>query len=87
MQFRRPLFCVDVLGLIWAVTLVRFEESPEQAWGFYLHRAQLYANATPHAGFQALKRMVEVPSLPSLSPLSFSCACGLCRVAPTLTSF
>ena len=36
-----------------------FTEDPELAWGFYGHRAHLYADATPHDGFKILKKWSE----------------------------
>ena len=33
-----------------------FERDPQQAWGFYGHRLQLYRDTQPHAGFEILQR-------------------------------
>jgi NAD-dependent SIR2 family protein deacetylase len=32
-----------------------FRDNPQQAWGFYGHRLQLYRDTVPHAGFALLK--------------------------------
>lgn len=34
-----------------------FADSPEQAWGFYGHRLQLYRETVPHNGFAILQRL------------------------------
>jgi NAD-dependent SIR2 family protein deacetylase len=34
-------------------------QDPQQAWGFYGHRAELYSTTTPHAGFDVLRRLSE----------------------------
>jgi NAD-dependent SIR2 family protein deacetylase len=36
-----------------------FREDPEQAWGFFGHRLNLYRNKIPHAGFSILRRWGE----------------------------
>jgi NAD-dependent SIR2 family protein deacetylase len=36
-----------------------FRADPEQAWGFFGHRLNLYRDATPHAGFAILRRWGE----------------------------
>lgn len=36
-----------------------FERDPQQAWGFYGHRYQLYRDAVPHAGYAILRRWGE----------------------------
>ncbi len=36
-----------------------FVRDPEQAWGFYAHRLDLYRRTTPHAGFTLLRAMAE----------------------------
>src|SRR3954471_23005971 len=36
-----------------------FRRDPEQAWGFYGHRRNLYRMAQPHAGFTILRRWSE----------------------------
>ena len=36
-----------------------FVRDPEQAWGFYAHRLNLYRRTTPHAGFALLRAMAE----------------------------
>ena len=36
-----------------------FHSDPEQAWGFYGHRRNLYRQATPHAGFSILRKWAE----------------------------
>ncbi|MEL7500468.1 MAG: Sir2 family NAD-dependent protein deacetylase [Planctomycetota bacterium] len=33
-----------------------FSQDPHQAWGFYGHRTNLYAQTEPHAGFKILQR-------------------------------
>src|SRR6267142_6047100 len=38
---------------------VWFQSDPEQAWGFFGHRLQLYRQAVPHAGFHILRRWAE----------------------------
>lgn len=36
-----------------------FRKDPALAWGFYGHRSHLYANTTPHEGYNILKRLVD----------------------------
>lgn len=36
-----------------------FRRDPELAWGFFGHRLNLYRDATPHVGFEILKRWTE----------------------------
>jgi NAD-dependent SIR2 family protein deacetylase len=36
-----------------------FRDDPEQAWGFFGHRLNLYRDTPPHAGFQILRRWAE----------------------------
>jgi len=36
-----------------------FAKDPEFAWGFWGHRYHLYKNATPHFGFEVMKRLGE----------------------------
>ncbi|MCA9804582.1 MAG: NAD-dependent deacetylase [Cyanobacteria bacterium HKST-UBA02] len=36
-----------------------FIEDPEQAWGFYGHRLNLYRDTVPHEGFQIIRRFFE----------------------------
>ena len=36
-----------------------FRHDPEQAWGFYGHRRNLYRRTQPHAGFAILRRWCE----------------------------
>jgi NAD-dependent SIR2 family protein deacetylase len=36
-----------------------FHSDPEQAWGFYGHRRNLYRQAVPHAGFGILRKWAE----------------------------
>lgn len=36
-----------------------FIEDPEQAWGFYGHRANLYRSTTPHNGFNIIRRWTQ----------------------------
>ena len=36
-----------------------FRHDPEQAWGFYGHRRNLYRLAQPHAGFAILRSWCE----------------------------
>jgi NAD-dependent SIR2 family protein deacetylase len=36
-----------------------FETDPPLAWGFFGHRLQLYRAATPHAGFERLRRFSQ----------------------------
>ncbi|UCV28546.1 SIR2 family NAD-dependent protein deacylase [Ferribacterium limneticum] len=36
-----------------------FECDPQQAWGFYGHRLDLYRHATPHPGFRMLLEMAQ----------------------------
>ena len=36
-----------------------FRHDPEQAWGFYGHRQNLYRATQPHAGFSILKQWCE----------------------------
>ncbi len=43
----------DLANPIW------FDRDAEQAWGFYGHRYGLYRSATPHAGFDILRRWGE----------------------------
>ncbi len=38
---------------------VWFERDPEQAWGFFGHRLNLYRATVPHAGFSILRRWGE----------------------------
>ena len=38
---------------------VWFRRDPEQAWGFFGHRLNLYRATAPHAGFQILRRWGE----------------------------
>ena len=38
---------------------VWFRRDPEQAWGFFGHRLNLYRTAAPHAGFETLRRWGE----------------------------
>lgn len=35
------------------------QEDPEQAWGFYGHRLNLYRSTKPHNGFQIIKKWAE----------------------------
>ena len=36
-----------------------FAHDPQQAWGFYGHRLNLYRATVPHAGFEILRRIAE----------------------------
>ena len=36
-----------------------FRDDPEQAWGFFGHRLNLYRDTPPHAGFDILRRWCE----------------------------
>lgn len=36
-----------------------FHSDPEQAWGFYGHRRNLYRQTVPHAGFSILRKWAE----------------------------
>lgn len=36
-----------------------FATEPDAAWGFYGHRLQLYREATPHAGFDILRKWLD----------------------------
>src|SRR5215831_17802417 len=36
-----------------------FDSDPPLAWGFFGHRLNLYRSATPHAGFDILRRWGE----------------------------
>ena len=38
---------------------VWFHRDPQQAWGFFGHRLNLYRRTQPHAGFEILRRMAE----------------------------
>lgn len=38
---------------------VWFDRDPEQAWGFFGHRLNLYRATAPHAGFEILRRWAE----------------------------
>ena len=38
---------------------VWFSRDPQQAWGFFGHRLNLYRDTTPHAGFEILRRWGE----------------------------
>ncbi len=38
---------------------VWFQRDPEQAWGFFGHRLNLYRATAPHAGFEVLRRWGE----------------------------
>lgn len=38
---------------------VWFQDDPQQAWGFFGHRLNLYRETTPHAGFEILRRWAE----------------------------
>ena len=38
---------------------VWFQRDPEQAWGFFGHRLNLYRATAPHAGFEILRRWGE----------------------------
>lgn len=49
----RGLSFVQVANPVW------FERDPEQAWGFYGHRRNLYRATSPHAGFEILRRWSE----------------------------
>ena len=42
------------VGLAELATPARFVTDPTLAWGFYLHRLDVYRRAVPHAGFEAL---------------------------------
>ena len=42
-----------------------FESDPAFGWGFYGHRARLYRETTPHAGFALLLRWIERLALPA----------------------
>src|SRR5262245_38367363 len=46
----RGLSFVQMANPVW------FERDPEQAWGFYGHRRNLYRATSPHAGFEILRR-------------------------------
>jgi NAD-dependent SIR2 family protein deacetylase len=54
------------LGLSFAdaANPAHFERDPEFGWGFYGHRAQLYRDTEPHAGFGILSRWIERFHLP-----------------------
>ena len=41
---------------------VWFQRDPEQAWGFFGHRLNLYRATAPHAGFEILRRWGEEPA-------------------------
>lgn len=43
-----------------------FRTRPELAWGLYAHRIDLYRKATPHDGFQVLKRLETELGLPMM---------------------
>ncbi len=49
----RGLSFVDVADPQW------FHSDPQQAWGFYGHRRNLYRATTPHGGFEILKRWAD----------------------------
>lgn len=36
-----------------------FDHDPEQAWGFFVHRLNLYRDTPPHAGFEIVRRWAE----------------------------
>jgi len=36
-----------------------FQKDPQQAWGFYGHRAKLYSSTRPHKGFAAMKQFCD----------------------------
>lgn len=36
-----------------------FDHGPEQAWGFFGHRLNLYRDTPPHAGFEIVRRWAE----------------------------
>lgn len=50
---RRGLSFVDLANPRW------FQSHPEQAWGFYGHRLNLYRATQPHTGFEILRRLGE----------------------------
>jgi NAD-dependent SIR2 family protein deacetylase len=43
----------DISNPVW------FQRDPEQAWGFFGHRLNLYRATAPHAGFEILRRWGE----------------------------
>lgn len=51
----RGLSFSDLANPVW------FERDPQQAWGFYGHRMNLYRETVPHGGFEILKRWSERP--------------------------
>src|SRR5262245_31959857 len=53
----RGLVFVQVANPRW------FREDPEQAWGFYGHRLQLYRRSEPHASFAILMRWADTKPL------------------------
>src|SRR5437870_10865278 len=49
-----PLFRQRGLRFEQVSNPVWFRQDPEQAWGFFGHRLNLYRDGSPHAGFAAL---------------------------------
>ena len=53
------------LSFMDAANPIHFERDPALGWGFYGHRARLYRETQPHAGFAILLRWAERFRLPS----------------------
>ena len=49
----RKLSFIDLANPVW------FNTDPQQAWGFYGHRLELYRATPPHAGFEWLRQLAE----------------------------
>lgn len=54
-----PPYAKKGLGFMDMANPSWFERDPEFAWGFYGHRLNLYRSASPHAGFEILKKWAE----------------------------
>jgi NAD-dependent SIR2 family protein deacetylase len=52
-----PPFRERGLSFVQMANPVWFERDPQQAWGFYGHRRNLYRATSPHAGFEILRRL------------------------------
>ena len=47
------------ISFVEAANPAHFQRDPAFGWGFYGHRANLYRETVPHAGFELLQRWVE----------------------------
>lgn len=60
-----PLYARLGLGFVDAANPEHFDRDPHFGWGFYGHRANLYRETVPHAGFALLKSWIDRSELPA----------------------